>query len=292
MAVNLPRFQRETQLVDANGNPTQTFHMWWDAVSKSLEGSIDVVFASLAIIEVLAPVTITADYTGAVSPSVQLPMTIQAARMQGATDVSADSDWAITASTGNVTASIDTTGLITITGIVGDDSLTVSATYEGTTVSTLLNVTFSVAPAPSTGTDGGTSAFDSTLNSFNSTTMTAVSNALSVVVGASGTVKLSAPLTVSTLSDSNVGVFEVHAIWRVWDGASYVDVGIERASNPDCKIVDLGFSNPQYSDGAISVANTVTGLGVGTTQKYKLYARNDAGTRTMYLSGTISAVGS
>lgn len=37
MALNLPRLQRLVALVDKVGNPTATFHQWWQSVAKSIE---------------------------------------------------------------------------------------------------------------------------------------------------------------------------------------------------------------------------------------------------------------
>ena len=37
MAINLPRFQYQSPLVDSNNLPTTAFHIWWDTFAKQLE---------------------------------------------------------------------------------------------------------------------------------------------------------------------------------------------------------------------------------------------------------------
>lgn len=237
-------------------------------------------------------VTITADSSGTVHAG-QLPRNVAAKRFDGATNVTATSTWSFTVDSGSITATIGAaTGVLNITALGSTSVVTITSVHNSITKSRKVTIIKSIA-APSSGGGGGTSATDTAFASFNSTTHAAVSDELTVTVGSAGEVALSAPLSVYTAEEAPAGTFEVFGIWQWFDGAAWVDRGVEVASDPDARVVfDAEQSIYFASAGTLSVSHTHTGLVAGSSHKYRLMARNAAGTRIMYLSGTASAVGS
>lgn len=51
--MSIPRFQQSIPLVEADGRPTQAFHMWWDTVAKNIESQLDSINSALAAIQAL-----------------------------------------------------------------------------------------------------------------------------------------------------------------------------------------------------------------------------------------------
>ena len=263
---------------------------WSQRVCEQIETQFTELFAALSTMPDIADVHIPADYTGTVDPA-QFPVTVPAYRYTNTTDNTADAAWSFTTDTGGITASISN-GILTITAITATTQVTVTSVYSGVTKSRTFTVYLDVASPPATGTSGSaTTVSDTSFATFNSTTMAAVSDELTVVAGSGGKVTLSAPLTVYTSAVSPTGTFPVRAIWRQWNGVAYVDVATETSSSPDCYVVAFGMSYGTHP-GSIAVSQTVTGLTAGTSYKFQLYLRNSSGTRTMALSGTASAVGS
>lgn len=50
MSLSLPRFQQGAPLVDANGLPTTSFHIWWDNFASSLETALNDIISNVAAI--------------------------------------------------------------------------------------------------------------------------------------------------------------------------------------------------------------------------------------------------
>jgi hypothetical protein len=265
----------------------------WQKNCELIEAQFADIFLALASISDVAPITIVADYTGAVNPANQLPYQVAIKRFSGDTDVTTLTVWSLAADAG-ITATIGaSTGLLSITAITASGNITVSSLYNGITKTKLVPVTLSIGAPPSTGTGGGSStASDTTFNSINSATHAAISDELTVTVGSSGTVTLNAAsLTVRTAKDTT-GTFPVYGIWRWWNGSSYVDVGTEVQSSPNCTLdfdseTGIYFFDPA---GSLTVNSSKSGLGVSSSQKFQLYARNSSGTRTMTFTGTASAI--
>jgi hypothetical protein len=268
------------------------FRKLWQKNCELIEAQFTDIFLALASVSEVAPITINADYTGAVNPSSQLPRMFGVKRFNGDTDVTTLTAWSLTATSG-ITASIGAaTGIVTITGVTASGTITVSSLYNGITKTRLVTVTRVVGAPPSTGSGGGGStASDTTFNSINSTTHAAISDELTVTVGSSGTVTLNAPLSTDTAAASPSGTFPVYGLWRWWNGAAWADVGTEVLSSPSC-VVDFDSEISIYGTdpGSLTVNTSKTGLTAGSSQKFQLYARNSSGTRTMTFTGTASAI--
>lgn len=235
-------------------------------------------------------VFVDADYTGAILTG-ELPLPIQGRRYLGETEVTEAATWSVTVVSGAITITdlTPTAGTIEVTDLDATAQLRVESTYNGLTLFKTQIVTLRLAPPPA----GSAGSSDSTFNSINSTSMAAISDELTITVGASGTVDLSAPLTVKTAKSGADGVFEVFGRWQWLDpsGPTWTDLGAgETASHPDCTLELL--SEPTVyalSPGTLNVAAQKTGLTAGSSHKFRLRARNASGTRTMTFTGTATA---
>ncbi len=151
------------------------------------------------------------------------------------------------------------------------------------------------APPPSGGTGGGTSASSNALASFNTATHAVVSPVLTVTAGAAGTVTLTASnLAVTTAAELPVGTYPVLGKWQ-WDSTGadvWVDVGIEDVGGVAAEVESFGGGYFGVNPGSLDSNEAKTGLTPATVHKFRFMARNQSGTRTMYLTGTVSGVGS
>jgi hypothetical protein len=252
-------------------------------------------------------VIITADHSGTVTPSSQLSKIINCKRYNDTTSVTTSATWSRTVISGGITCTMaSTTGALTISALTSDAVVEVSSVRtvsgQSITLTKRFNVYLVKAAAPveatsggsATGT-GGTTATDSSFASFNSTSMATVSDTLTVTAGTNGQADLSAPLGVTTGAASPASAaLKVYGIWQ-WDQGTgtWADLGTEVASSPDCSVEHDSETGEYYPvDGALSVSYSKTGLTNGSSYSFRLRARNNSGTRVMYLSGVASAVGS
>lgn len=247
----------------------------------------------------ITPQTVTASHAGTVD-SGQLPRSVLPRRYYGDVDVTSQATWTASTDSGSITYTINaTTGAIEITALGSSSVVTVTSAHNGVTLSKKLTVTKVLAAAPSSGSGGGTSSSTSTFNSINSASMANITGELTVTTGSTGAVALTAPLAVTTAASlpggAIEGVFEVYGIWQhdTTGAGAWADLGTEVASEPDCTVTYNEISAAyEVAEGTLSVAYNVTGLAASSSQKFRLRARNSSGTRTMYFSGTASAVGS
>ncbi len=277
--------------------------IWWQQVVEKIESQETIQDQALADIQTaltaafsrqpdVPPVTVQADYTGAVTAG-QLPRNIAIKRYYNMTDVTASSAWSLTTLTGTITATIGAaTGLLVVTALGTTATLQVTSVRSGVTLTSVVTVTKVLAPAPSGGSGGGTSASDSSFTSINAAAHVAISDELTVTAGSAGTVTLTAPLGVSTAAFAPNGAFAVFGKWQWYDGAVWVDLGTEVQSSPDTTVFFGDLGERYTEDGSISVPSSKTGLVAASSHKFRLMARNSTGTRTMTFYGTATAVGS
>jgi len=268
------------------------FQVWWQQIKTILETQETLQDLALASLSEVAPITITADYQGTVDAN-QLPYEVAIKRFYGDTDVTTDTAWSVATTTGDITASIGAaTGILSISDVGTSGTLTVSSDYNGVIKTRLVPVTLTLSAPPTSsggGTGGGTTSSDTTFNSISSTSHTAISDELTVTVSSSGTVTLSASLLVRTNRAAPTGTFPVKGKWQWWDGAAWVDLAAEVESDPDCEVTQPE-TIYEIQPGDLTVNDSKSGLGAGSSQKFRLMARNTSGTRTMSFSGTASAV--
>lgn len=247
------------------------------------------------ILEVPA-ITVEADYTGTVVAD-ELPRDVAFVLMAYADDVTDEAAWSFSVNSGAITATIGAaTGVLNITALGATSELTITADHGGIIKTRLFVVNKHINAPPSTGTGGGggTTSTDSSFLNFNSTSMATVSDEITAIAGAAGEVNLSAPLLVKTAKTPPDAVYDVKGIWQ-WDSTGagvWVDLGTEASSNPDCEVFVTDWGAYMLNPGSINIAHTKTGLTPSTSHKFRLRARNASGTRSMYFTGTASAVGS
>lgn len=243
----------------------------------------------------LAPVTIYADHAGTVNTG-QLPKNIAAKRYSGDVDVTGASEWSFVVESGEVTATIGAaTGILNITALTSTSVVSITSIYKNITISKKVLITKSVADAPATGGGGGgTTATDTSFVSINLASLAVISDELTVTVGSGGIVDLSANLTVTTDEVAPNGAFQVHGRWQWYDsgGAVWTDLGgSETSSAPNCRVL-LEEGSYFMLTGGLTVTAQKTGLTPAVSEKFRLRARNNSGTRAMYFSGSASAVAS
>jgi len=284
--MSLQGLQPGVPIVNAQGTPTPEFLIYMQQITTGLANS------SGASMPAPSPVNIYEDYTGALL-SGQLPATVIVQRLLNGVDVSAKCRWFLSTVSGSITATIDQTGLVTITALASSSVLQVKSVRDGVTLYCNVTANVVVGNPPFTG-SGGASSSITTFNSTNSTSYSSpiTTSDLSVTVGSSGIVDLSAPLTVQTALTA-AGTYPVWGKWQWNNAGTWTDVAAEVESSPPCTITAYP-PNGNLGEGAgrLSVSASKSGLTAGSTQAFRLMARNDAttGTRAMNFSGTASAV--
>lgn len=288
MPISLPRFQHLTSLVDAYGRPTVAFHQWWDTFAANLETTfndleqtvVDVQFA-LENMPDIPDIVVTADYTGAVNTD-QLPRVVNMQRLTLDTDNTASATWSFSVDSGEITASFTNPGEFTITALDSTSVVTVTSDYNDIEKSRTFTITLEVADPPAL---AGGSASDTSFSSVTSSTHAAISNELSIPIGASGEAELTATLTTYVASSSGNATYIVFGKWQWWDGAAWQDVDTEVESDPDL----VKTSTYNQSPGRLRVNQTQTGLTPGNTEKFRLMARKNTGVIPVYFNGTATA---
>lgn len=297
MAFRLPRLPRDAQITDKDGRPSLTFQRWWQSTIEKIEAQeaiqdqalIDIQTAltnagialdsANAIMPDIAPVTVTADHTGAVI-SGQLPRNIAATRLNGATDVTASSTWSAATISGGATYTIGAaTGILNLTALSATSVVEVTSVYNSISRSRRLTITKALQdPPPASAT---VSAYDSSITSTTSASYGAANaGTLTLTCGASGEVALSAPLNTSTLEAS--GSYHAFGKWQV----SAAGAGVW--SDVAAEVQSVIAAQPSES-GAIEVNMTATGLTPSSNYDFQLLLRNASGTATLYYSGTATA---
>ena len=261
-------------------------------VTANNEPGADVTATSTPDLSVPGSAVINFDYTGTVI-SGDLPRNLVAVRTRGGVDVSSSTTWSVTAI--GCTASINSSGQISITACGSSGSIEVTSSRDGTTLTKTIMIDRRVGAAPSGGGGGGgTTATDSSLDSFSSSTYgAAVGGPMTVRTGASGQIDLYANLDFIVSATTPGGSFGAYIKWQ-WRivGGSYADAGAEAAEIYPCVITNEGGGFFTRDDGGISCNRTLTGLSASTDYEVQLLARTPSGTRARTLIGTISGVGS
>lgn len=280
--------------------PPATSNAWWSLRSQAYDAS-GLRYLDGTLIEDLQPsepgsdvtsavsgvaeITINADYLGAITTT--LPKTQGYVLLKNGVDETTNATWSVSVTSGTIAASIGSaTGVLSLntsSGSLTNSVLTISAVLAGAERSLEVRVTKVLGAAPSTGGGGtGTSASGNVNGSTSTASMVAVGDELTVTTGSGGQVALSASYT---FDNSSSGSYGEYAQWYWWNGSAYVTLGSEVAALQNW-ISATG--EPGYGE----ITYTATGLGAGTSQKFRLYMRNSSGTVTRNITGSCSAVGS
>jgi hypothetical protein len=242
----------------------------------------------------------TANFQGTLDGG-QLPDTIQFRRLRGSTDVSPTATWSIVSVSGitGVTVTV-ANGVVTIpTGavIAPTGEINVKSARDGFEIISKVFVSRIDAAPPNTGgTSGGTTVNDSTFDSVTGTTLTAISDLMTVKTGSAGQIVFSAPLSVIAAAADPDGTFGAIGRWRYRTvGGSFVDAGTQ-ADETEPAIVEYDLELDRYFriNGSISIGATVTGLSANTDYEVQLFAARDTSSpaKSITFGGTASATGS
>src|SRR5690606_25754209 len=185
--------------------------------------------AAGAIMPDLPPVTILADYTGAVLDG-QLPRNIAAKRFADTTDVTTEAAWTATTLSGGAVYTIGAaTGILNVTAITATTVIEVTSTYDGISRSRKVTVYKTLQdPPPSS---GSTTQYDASINPTTSASYgSANAGILTITCGASGNVVLAAPL--DFVADA-LGTHNAAGKWQYSAAGAgvWTDVDTESASD-------------------------------------------------------------
>lgn len=240
----------------------------------------------------VAEVVISADYTG-VPLDGQLPKSVPYRLIRQGVDVSTAASWSRTVVNGTVTCTIGAaTGMLSITAIATDSVVRISAVYGATTRTFDVKVSRSLANPPATGSGGGgTAASVSSFSSIASTSMQTITTELTVTVGAAGNVDLAATTTFDFEQLGGIGISyqSVYLVWQRWNGASWVDLSTEAESATPARRSASGVDDE--GPGFASLAQQVTGLTAGSSQKFRLRGRGSTAKSTWFYGSSASAQG-
>lgn len=265
-------------------------------VSPSAAPTLDVAIPLLSgeYMDDLPAVTIVGDYTGMLA-SGQFPMEIAVKRLQGTTNVSASSEWTAITESGDIDYTIGAaTGVLTVTDIAADSVIVISSERNGQTLRKKQAFNIILSDPPNTGGSGTTSWSDTTLSAVSSTSMTTISDELVVTVGPSGIVNLTAPTSARATPNSTSAAaspIEIYLVWQWWDGAAWVNLGTEAASNPDYSAA-LDPESGTYrttSAATLSMPGSKTGLVPAASEKFRLQGRTSVAGISMAFTGTATA---
>jgi hypothetical protein len=260
----------------------------------------DVASATPAL-DVIAPLSFTANITGAISPAEQLPKTVKVTRRLGGVDVSATTTFSILEHpgiTGTSPVSIGSTGELTIAAtavIAATATIKVRTERDGLPLDIAVTITRTTLSGSGGGSGGGTSVSDATLAGVSSTSMSDVSDILTVKTGSAGQIQLAASLTTIAAASAPAGTFDVYVRWRYRPvGGSWVDVGGGEVLNSATATVEVESGFYYTSDGEVVSSPTITGLSANTDYEVQLRGRRATSTptKTINFAGSAVAVGS
>lgn len=194
-------------------------------------------------------------------------------------------------SLGAGTASIGaSTGVVTLSGIIQSGSYTVRYTHtDGIATDLAVNVTFFAAPAA----PGGSSDSVGNLQSINSTSFAVITPRdleITLPGGDTDAVLTAQLVALNALPESPFGATDIEFRLMNVTGTPTI-VGATQASSPSPTVgFDAETSSAVADQGSITINRTASGLGAGSTQKFRLEARISGGnTRTIFISGTVQA---
>jgi hypothetical protein len=244
--------------------------------------------------------TFTANYQGTLDVG-QLPTNIQFRRFRGSTDVSTTSTWSIVSQSGVTGGTVTVSnGVVTIpTGVsIGSTGeIVVKSARDSFEITSRIVLTRIDAAPPNTGgATGGTTVNDSTFNTVTGTSLTAISDLMTVKTGSGGQIVFSAPLSILATAADPEGTFGAIGRWRYRTvGGSFVNAGTQAEDSQPCEIFyDLELDRYFRIAGSISIGATVTGLSANTDYEVQLFAARDSApsAKTISFGGTASATGS
>ncbi len=254
--------------------------------------------AKLATIEMAADVTmqvnggksvtVSFDYTGTAKAG-QLPVNAPFQLVRGiGTDVTSSASWTASLKSGLATFSIGaTTGVLTVSALLSDAVIEVTAAYLGSLRKNSLSMIKSLDPPPQTGGAGGTTASSSTISATSGSVYGAANTPLlTVKTGSAGRIDFTCPADFYRLSNGTSYAFGKWQ-WRAV-GGTMADVAAEVGADFSAFTNTGDFT---YDPGHIEVTMSKTGLAIGTNYEVHLFLRGSTA-GTLNWDGTATAVGS
>lgn len=272
-------------IIDDNGNkPDDNADVTANAVPRHEPSSASVAF--------------TANYQGTIDTG-QLPKNIQFVRYRGSTDVTSTSTWTLVSQGGIIGGTVTVSGgTVTIPSgvtIPSSTEITIKSTRDSFDIVSSISVTRLDAAPPNTG-GGGTIVNDSSFNDVSTTTLTAVTDIMTVTTGSSGQIVFSAPLNIYAPAASPQGTFGAIGQWKYRPvSGSFSNAGSQADDTFGAFVYyDSEFLSYFSYDGYIDVSATVTGLSANTDYEVQLFMARDSSspTKTISFGGTASATGS
>ncbi|WP_114227040.1 MULTISPECIES: hypothetical protein [Sphingomonas] len=255
-------------------------------------------------------ISIGFESNGTTAQAGQLPKDTQYRLIKSGVDVTEQATWAVSTSTGGVTATVGNTtgtrGLVTVSAMTTvTGALRVTATlgvarpYDVTVSKTIA----AAPPTAPTGATGGTNNTDTSLTTVNATVSTSpnlISDELTVTLGSSVTqarVSVAFDHTLTGVTGGATQTLSAKAQW--WNGSAWADVNAYVASNPAFLRYNEGtVTEPSWINdpGNVSFDTVQTGLTAGSTQKFRVVCYISAGRTTsvanLYGSVTVKGDGS
>lgn len=182
-----------------------------------------------------------------------------------------------------------------------DAQIRITATLAGrASPPVLVRVRRNVAAASNPGGGGGGGAFASASVSTgtSSTSFAAVASVLEITLpsGVTECELTAAAIELTRIAAAPPGSTPVEGKWqRETSPGTWADVGSAATSSPSPEVVDTGLEIepgvPLYeaNPGSLTCNRTATGLGAGSTQKFRFVARITTGSEVVTLNGTVSA---
>ena len=269
-----------------------------DATGTRPEDNADVTASNQHSIGDVDEVEVAADYSGSI-PLGALPVVRSVRRLVGTTDVSADTIYKIESTSGceatiNNTVGADERGDVTVTEVTAaKGSITVSAQYAGIPLYKQIPVKREDASPPLSGSGNATASTTALSNPGIFTTHQIMTATLAVPVGASGEVKLTAPVVYSAEMGDQFDQTSMAAKWQYSaDGTSgWSDVASEIYGSAALRWFQTDFPKGQRDyPGEVFVTQSKTGLASGATAYFRLVGRMIHGGRGIAnVGGTASA---
>ena len=229
-----------------------------------------------------AQINVNASYTGAITDA--LPRTQQYTFITNGQDVTTSTTWSVVVLAGTMSATIGAaTGILSIDkagGSLTSGRVRITANYGGSSRQMEVKITVNNSAIPPAPAAGATTVAGNVNGGISSTTMVAVSDALTVTVGSGGNVALSANYAITAATYQAI---TIQTQWYKWNGTAYVALAsATQNTGPASCQTDPAYGANSYTD---------SGNTASSTQKYQLFAKMVNGASAS-LSGDCSASGS
>lgn len=288
----------------SDGPPAGTDPLWMSVAEQTAAGVLvsawstpvritgDAGLNGRAVVPASSSITLEATTAGAIK-SGQLPRAIQFSFVDGASTLTSGVAWAVASVSGDGTAaSINSSGLLTITAAVSSSSqIVVQGTYGGTTITARVSFVVNRDPAPPLAASGGTVGLPIPTSPSYSATPSAV---LTIAANGSGQIPATVYADYAVQSGFYPQVTEWRAIGKIsyriaGSGAAWVDFPGGEVFGSTAFRDWLAPGEPYGSPGALSFSRTQSGLTPGNAYEIAVFLRSDSSNLNSYFQGYVVA---